>query len=108
MWHILQHHEGDDFVIATGETHSVKEFVELAFGHAGIQLDWEGEGVDEKGIDRKTGKEIVAIDPWYFRPTEVDLLIGDGAKAKKLLNWEPKVKFEELVRIMMEHELKKL
>lgn len=106
MWHILQHHEGDDFVIATGETHSVKEFVELAFGHAGIQLVWEGEGVDEKGIDRKTGKEIVAIDPWYFRPTEVDLLIGDGAKAKRLLNWEPKVKFEELVGIMMEHELK--
>lgn len=108
MWHILQHHEGDDFVIATGETHSVREFVELAFGHAGIELDWEGEGVDEKGVDRKTGKVIVAIDPWYFRPTEVDLLIGDGTKAKKLLNWEPKVKFEELVGIMMEHELRQV
>lgn len=105
MWHILQHNESDDFVIATGETHSVKEFVELAFGHAGIDIEWEGEGVDEKGYNKKTGNMIVGIDPWYFRPTEVDLLIGDGAKAKRLLNWEPKVKFEELVEIMMKHEL---
>ncbi len=105
MWHILQHDTPDDFVIATGETHSVREFVELAFGHAGIQVAWEGEGVDEKGYDKQTGKMIVGIDPWYFRPTEVDLLVGDGSKAKRLLNWEPKVRFEELVEIMMKHEL---
>ncbi len=105
MWHILQHNEADDFVIATGETHSVREFVELSFRHAGIEVIWEGEGVEEKGFDKKTGKMIVGIDPWYFRPTEVDLLVGDSSKAKELLNWEPKVKFEELVEIMMKHEL---
>lgn len=105
MWHILQHDSADDFVIATGETHSVREFVELAFKYADIEIEWSGKGVDEKGFDKKTGKMLVGIDPWYFRPTEVDLLVGDGSKAKKLLNWEPKVKFHELVEIMMEHEL---
>lgn len=108
MWHILQHREADDFVIATGETRTVREFVELAFQYAGIEIEWEGKGVEEKGLDKKTGKMIIGIDPWYFRPTEVDLLVGDGAKAKRLLNWEPKVKFEELVEIMMKHELGKI
>lgn len=108
MWHILQHHEPDDFVIATGETHSVREFVELAFQYAGIEIVWEGSGVNEKGFDKKSGKMVIGIDPWYFRPTEVDLLVGDGTKAKKLLNWEPKVKFSELVGIMMKHELGKI
>lgn len=107
MWRILQHDEADDFVIATGETHSVREFVELAFSYAGIEILWEGKGVEEKGYNKKTGQLIVAVDPWYFRPTEVDLLVGDGAKAKRLLNWEPKVKFEELVEIMMKYELGK-
>lgn len=108
MWHILQHHEADDFVIATGETHTVREFVELAFQYAGIEIVWEGSGVNEKGFDKKSGKMVIGIDPWYFRPTEVDLLVGDGTKAKKLLNWEPKVKFTELVGIMMKHELGKI
>lgn len=105
MWKILQHDQPDDFVISTGETHEVREFVELAFRHAGIEVVWEGEGIDEVGIDKATGERIVAIDPWYFRPTEVDLLIGDSTKAKKLLGWEPKVKFEELVEIMVKYEL---
>lgn len=105
MWHILQQDEPDDYVIATGETHEVREFVEIAFRHAGIEVDWEGEGVDEIGIDRASGKTIVRVDPWYFRPTEVDLLIGDASKARNKFGWEPKVKFEELVEIMVKHEL---
>lgn len=105
MWRILNVDEPGDFVVATGETHTVREFCDLAFGYAGITLKWEGEGVDEKGIDSKTGKTIIEVDPWYFRPTEVELLIGDPSKAKSVLDWEPSVKFAELVKIMMEHEL---
>lgn len=107
MWKILQYNTADDFVVATGETHSVREFVELSFLHAGIDIIWEGEGIDEKGYDKKTGKSIIGIDPWYFRPTEVDHLVGDASKAKNLLGWEPKVKFQELVEIMMKHELER-
>lgn len=105
MWLILQQKLPDDFVIATNETHTVREFVEKAFLRAGIEIVWKGKGVDEKGIDRKTGNTIVEIDPWYFRPTEVDLLIGDYSKAKNTLGWEPKVRFDELVSMMVDFEL---
>lgn len=100
MWRMLQQDQPDDYVLATGETHSVREFVELTFKELDMPLDWVGEGPDEKGIDPLTGKVVVAVDPDYYRPTEVDLLIGNPAKAKALLGWEPQVKFEELVRIM--------
>ena len=106
MYLILQHSEPDDFVVATGESHSVREFVEKAFKHASIDIGWKGEGLDEVGVDKKTGKELVVIDPDYFRPAEVNALLGDASKAKKILGWQPKVKFEELVQIMMDYELK--
>lgn len=102
MWLILQVDKPDDFVIATGETHTVREFVELAGKHLGFEIVWKGKGVDEIGIDKKTGKTIIKIDPIYFRPAEVDLLIGDPSKAKKVLGWTPKTKFKELVQIMAE------
>ena len=108
MWLMLQYDTPEDFVIATGEAHSVKEFVELAFKHVGIGIIWEGEGIDEKGIDQNTGKVIIEVDPKYFRPTEVDILLGDASKAKRLLNWESKIKFEELVKMMVEDDLEKL
>jgi GDPmannose 4,6-dehydratase len=100
MWRMLQQDTPDDFVIATNETHTVREFTTLAFAELGIDLEWKGSGVNEKGICRKTGKTIVEIDPTYFRPTEVELLIGDYTKAKQKLGWEPKVTFKELVKIM--------
>lgn len=105
MWLMLQQDIPEDFVIATGETHTVREFVEKSFKYIDVDITWVGSGVDEKGIDSKTKKELVAIDPYYFRPTEVDILIGDASKAKEKLAWEAKVKFDELVRIMMEYEL---
>jgi GDPmannose 4,6-dehydratase len=105
MWRIVQHEEGDDFVLATGETHPVREFVELAFGHVGRSIAWEGEGVDEIGRDAKTGAELVRIDPRYFRPTEVDLLIGDPTKAKEKLGWTATTTFTELVAEMVAHDL---
>ncbi len=101
MWMMLQQPKPDDFVLATGETHTVKEFIELAFKELDILIEWNGLGIDEKGIDTKTGEMIVEIDPRYFRPTEVDLLIGDASKAKKVLGWEPKVKFHDLIKIMV-------
>lgn len=107
MWLMLQQEKPDDYVLATGETHSVREFIEEACPYAEIDLQWIGKGIDEKGVDRKTGKTIIEIDPRYFRPTEVDLLIGDSSKAKNLLGWEPQVKFKELVKIMMSHDLNK-
>ena len=107
MWLILQHETPEDFIIATGEMHSVREFCTLAFKEAGIKLRWEGEGVDEKGIDTLTGRVLVEVDPKYFRPTEVELLRGDPSKAKRLLGWNPtKTSFEELVRIMVKHDMK--
>lgn len=110
MWLMLQQDKADDYVVATNETHSVREFIEESCQHLGFDLEWQGEGVDEKGIDKKTGKTIIAIDPRYFRPAEVDLLIGDYSKAKKALKWTPKTTFKELVRIMvdadLEHETK--
>jgi len=105
MWMMLQHKTPEDFVIATGETHSVREFVEAAFKHVDVDIKWQGEGVDEKGIDKDTGKVLVEVDPKYFRPTEVDLLIGDPSKAKEELGWEPEVKFKELVQLMVQSDL---
>ena len=106
MWLILQQPEPDDFVIATGEYHTVREFCTLAFHHAGIELEWQGEGINEKGIDRATGKVLVEVDPKYFRPAEVDQLLGNPTKAKEKLGWNPhKTSFEELVRIMTEYDL---
>lgn len=106
MWRILQHDRPDDFVLATGETHSVREFVELAFAEAGRTIVWEGEGVDEVGRDRDAGTVLVRIDPRYFRPTEVDLLIGDPAKAKAALGWEHKTSFKDLVSEMVRSDMK--
>ena len=97
MWRILQHNEADDFVLATGETHAVREFVELAFAEVGVTIDWKGSGIDEEGIDAKSGKTVVKVDPRYFRPTEVDLLLGDPSKAEKMLGWQATTKFEKLV-----------
>jgi len=106
MWQVLQQRKPDDYVIATGESHSVREFIELAFKQVGIAIRWEGKGTDEKGIDKKTGKILVAIDPKYFRPAELYLLEGDASKAKKELGWEPKVTFKQLVRLMVDEDLK--
>ena len=105
MWRILQHDEADDFVLATGETRSVREFVELAFAHLGITIEWSGQGVEEKGIDSKSGKVLIEIDPAYFRPTEVDLLLGDPSKAKRLLGWVHTTSFAELVEEMVISDL---
>lgn len=107
MWLMLQHETPEDFVIATGEYHTVREFATLAFHYAGIELRWEGEGVDEKGIDTATGKVIVEVSPKYFRPSEVEQLLGDPTKAKSLLGWNPcKTSFEQLVKIMVEHDMR--
>ena len=109
MWLILQHDVPEDFVIATGEMHTVREFATLAFKEAGIELRWEGEGVNEKGIDVVTGKTLVEVDPKYFRPSEVEQLLGDPTKAKTLLGWNPcKTSFEELVSIMVRHDMEKV
>ena len=107
MWLIFQHDTPEDFVIATGEYHTVREFTTLAFKEVGITLRWEGEGIDEKGIDIDSGRVLVEIDPKYFRPAEVEQLLGDPTKAKTLLGWNPqKTSFHELVRIMVEHDMK--
>ncbi len=105
MWMMLQQPEPDDYVAATNETHTVREFAERAAAVAGYDLAWEGEGMDEKGRDRKTGKVIVRVDPKFYRPAEVDLLLGDATKARTKLGWQPKVKFEELVELMMRADL---
>jgi GDPmannose 4,6-dehydratase len=106
MWLMMQQDEPDDFVIATGETHSVREFVELAFKRIGIDIKWEGEGINEIGIDISTGKTLIEIDSRYYRPTEVEFLLGDPTKAKQKLRWEPKIKFKELVNIMVDGDMK--
>jgi GDPmannose 4,6-dehydratase len=106
MWLMLQQEKPDDYVVATGETHSVREFVEAAFGEMGISINWVGTGMKEKGIDVKTGKTLITIDPRYFRPAEVESLKGDYSKAKQVLGWSPRTTFKQLVRIMMEHDLK--
>lgn len=104
MWLILQHKESDDFVIATGETHSVREFVEEAAKLLGMEIEWQGKGLEEKGIDRKTGKIIIEIDSVYFRPNEVEFLLGDSTKARNFLGWKPKITFKELIRVMTESD----
>ena len=107
MWLILQHDAPEDFVIATGEYHTVREFTTLAFKETGVNLCWEGKGVNEKGIDGATGKVLVEVDPKYFRPAEVEQLLGDPTKARTLLGWNPrKTSFEELIKIMVSHDLK--
>lgn len=109
MWLMLQQDSPEDYVIATGECHSVREFCTLAFQEVGIMLSWEGEGVNEKGIDVATGKVLVEVDPKYFRPTEVEQLLGDPSKARTQLGWNPhKTSFQELVRIMVAHDMKKV
>jgi GDPmannose 4,6-dehydratase len=105
MWLMLQQPEPDDYVVATGETHSVREFAEKVFGRIGMPLKWEGAGVDEKGIDANTGKVVVEIDPRYFRPAEVDLLLGDPAKAQRELGWTPKTDFTSLVNMMVDADV---
>jgi GDPmannose 4,6-dehydratase len=105
MWLMMQQEESDDYVLATGKTYSVRHFCNLAFSHVGITLDWKGTGVDEKAVDSKTGKVLIEIDPKYFRPTEVDLLIGDPSKAKAKLGWEHKYSLDELVADMMKADV---
>jgi len=105
MWMMLQHERPEDFVIATGEQHTVREFATKAAAEIGIKLRWQGEGVDEKGYDAASGREIVAIDPAYYRPAEVETLLGDASKAHRLLGWKPKTSFGELVREMAKHDL---
>jgi len=106
MWKMLQRDEPEDFVIATGETHKVREFVEKAFLHVGINIKWEGEGLHEKGIDESNGKILVEVDQRYFRPTEVDILIGNPAKAKEKLGWVPTILFKDLVKEMVDADIK--
>ena len=106
QWLILQQDKPDDFVIATGEQHSVKEFVEAAFHEVGIQVGWKGEGLAEKGIDNKSGKILVEVDPQYFRPTEVETLLGDPTKAKTKLGWSPRASFSDLVSEMVREDLR--
>lgn len=108
MWRMMQLDRPDDFVLATGETHTVREFADLAFRELDMELKWEGSGIDEKGIGEKTGKVYVEANDRYYRPTEVDMLIGDASRAKAALGWEPKVKFQELVRIMTNADYEKV
>ncbi len=107
IWLMLNQDKPDDYVIATGETHSVREFTELAFREANIDIEWEGEGVNEIGRDADSGKVLVEVDPMFYRPTEVDLLIGDPSKARERLGWKTKVSFEELVKMMVKSDMKK-
>jgi GDPmannose 4,6-dehydratase len=108
MYLMLQNDKPDDFVLATGESHSVREFIEEAFRVAGFEIYWEGKGLEEKGRDAKTGKVLVEVSPEFYRPAEVDVLVGDYSKAKKILGWEPKTTFKELVRIMVEEDLRRV
>ena len=106
MWLMLQQDKPDDYVIATGETHSVREFVEYAGFLLGYEIIWRGKGLKEEGVDRKSKKILIKIDPVYYRPSEVDVLQGDASKAKQKLGWKPKVKFKDLVDLMVKEELK--
>lgn len=108
MWMMLQQEQPDDYVVATGEMHSVREFIEKSFGFLGHTIVWKGKGVDEVGIDKDSNKVVVRIDPRYFRPAEVDQLLGNPEKAKRVLGWEPEVKFEQLVRLMTEGDVRLL
>lgn len=108
MWLMLQQPEPDDYVIATGQTHSVRELCELAFREVDIPIEWQGHGINEKGINARTGEVIIEIDPRYFRPTEVDILQGDATKARQKLGWQPRYSFEELIREMVQEDLNAL
>ena len=109
MWLILQHHTPEDFVIATGVQHSVREFCTLAFHYVGIELEWQGEGINEKGIDKSTGKVLVEVSPDFYRPTDVVNLWGDPTKARAELGWNPsKTPFEKLVKIMVDHDMEQV
>jgi GDPmannose 4,6-dehydratase len=108
MWLMLQQSEPDDLVLGTGETHSVREFVELAFGSAGIEIEWQGSGVNEHGVDKASGKTIVAVDRAFFRPAEVEVLVANPAKAKEKLGWKPEVDFPGLVKMMVDHDMAKV
>lgn len=109
MWRILQHTEADDFVIATGEMHSVRTFTTMAFSQIGITLEWKGTGIDEKGYDAKTDTCLVEIDPRYFRPCEVEQLLGDPTKAKSVLGWNPRMtSFDELVKLMVNADMERV
>ena len=108
MWLMLQQPKPDDYVVATGETHAIREFIELAFQCVGIDIDWTGKEVNEKGVDRKTGKVLIEVDPEFFRPAEVDLLMGKPQKAREMLGWKPRTKFSDLVRIMVEADMKRV
>lgn len=105
MWLMLQQDKADDYVVATGETRTVREFVELAFGHVGIEVEWKGEGVDEIGVDKATGKTIVKVNPKFFRPAEVDVLLGDPTKAEKTLGWKRDISFSQLVERMVKNDM---
>jgi len=104
IYKILHYKIPEDFILATGQTHTVREFAESVAKLLGYDLQWKGKGIKQEGIDRKTGKVLIKIDPVHFRPSEVDFLLGDSSKAKKLLGWKPKVKFQELVEIMVKHD----
>ena len=106
MWLMMQQDEPDDYVLATGKGVTVRNFVEMAFKHTDINIEWKGKGVEEKGVDRASGKTIVEVDERYFRPTEVDILIGDASKAKKKLGWEPKHSLDQLIKEMVEEDIK--
>ena len=106
MWRMLQQDEPGDYVLATGETHTIREFCELAFKEIGISIEWQGSGVNEKGVDKNTGKKLIIINPEFFRPAEVDILLGDPSTAEKVLGWKRKVDFPGLVKLMVENDLK--
>ncbi len=108
MWRILQHDTPDDFVMATGETHTVREFAELAFRELDIRIEWKGAGPEEKGVDARTGSTVIAVDPFYYRPTEVEMLIGDASKAKRVLGWAPTTKFPDLIAMMAKADFEKV
>ncbi|MDR1923372.1 MAG: GDP-mannose 4,6-dehydratase [Planctomycetaceae bacterium] len=105
MWRMLQQNQPDDYVLATGESHSVREFIEIVFDELNMPIKWEGEGINEKGIDQKTGKILVEVDPPLFRPTETETLLGDASKAKKILGWKPKHSFHDLIKDMIKHDM---
>jgi GDPmannose 4,6-dehydratase len=106
MWAILQQDVPDDFVLATGQTHTIRNLCEIAYNEIGCNISWEGEGLEENGIDRKSGDVVIAIDSRYFRPVEVDVLCGDASKAKRVLGWEPRITFEELIQTMVRYDIR--
>ncbi len=108
MWSMLQQDTPDDFVLATGTQHTVREFIEEAFGLCGINIEWTGSGLEEKGTEKATGRVFIEIDPAYFRPTEVDSLLGDASKAEKILGWKPKTDFKALTALMVDHDLEQV